>query len=833
MNIENLKVNGISKPLGYSFPYLTFSWSTENSNDDNSNSILLISKDEDFKNIEVKKETKSITNQITIDNSFLEPYTRYYWKIKKSNLESTSYFETAKMNDSWSAKWISYSDESQDSVLFLKEFKVNKPLKSARLYILGYGVYEPYLNDERATDEYLLPGYHSYDLTNSYQTFDITKQLKSNNVLEVLAGNGWYKGRFIFEGGQENIYGDRQKMIAEIHLDYVDGSSEVINTDESWKVETTPILENSIYDGEIIDYTQKLRELIITTDTDTKLLTARHDLPVLKNFYSSPKRVFLDKAGNWVADFGQEISGWVEFDIPNDTSRVKVQYGELLQKGKFYNDNLRTAKQEFLVTNNGLNRHVRPHFTYYGFRYIKVEGLNEEQIKNMKAYILQSKIDEIFDFDSSNKKLNRLVQNAQWSQRDNSLSIPTDCPQRDERMGWTGDITIFCNTAMYNSDMRAFYANYLYNLSLEQKQMNGSIPFFAPYPKVKKREGLNGFLYTNGASTWGDVATVLPMNLWKHYHDKGLLEYSLPIMKGWVDYIHQRDIEHGDNHLWDFDNQLGDWLALDNGKRIRGATDSSLIASVWYYRSTKNLSAALKVLDKSYSQYEKLANQIKQAIIDKYFENNELNIQPMTQTGLAIMLNSRLYPNEETKNHLVSQLRKMLAENDYALNTGFVGTPELMHSLPDFGSSDLAYKLLMREKSPSWLFEVNHGSTTTWERWNSLLEDGSISGTGMNSLNHYAYGSVEDFIIENMLGIKLDNGDGKFTIDPNYTDVIDDISGILDTPNGKLRFKYSYTDKNTWYIELSVPSRSTVQLIKPNGGIQVYESGTYNIKSEN
>ncbi|TGD24627.1 alpha-L-rhamnosidase [Companilactobacillus suantsaicola] len=828
MKIDNLKVNGISEPLGYSFPYLTFSWKTTVT--DSSTTLLLVSKDKDFDNIVVEKNVTAVDNQITINNDFLQPCTRYYWKVQIGEFEAISLFETAKMDQSWTGQWISYNGKSQNSVQFSKEFDISKKVLSARLYIVGYGLYEPYLNDEKISNEYLLPGYHSYDLVNSYQTFDVTNQLKQQNKLKILTGNGWYKGRFIFEGGQENIYGDKQKMIAELHLKYTDGSSEAINSNKGWSVETTEVQNNSIYDGEVINYKKAKSKLEITTNDDTHLLTARHDLPIVKSKSLKPKKIFLDENNDWVVDFGQEITGWVEFGLSKNISNVKIYFGELLQNGKFYNKNLRTAKQEFEINNNHENHYVRPHFTYFGFRFIKIEGLNKEQIQSVRAYTLQSKIDETFGFNSSNRKINRLVENAQWSQRDNSVSIPTDCPQRDERMGWTGDVTIFSNTAMYNSDMRAFYANYLYNLSLEQKQMNGSIPFFAPYPKIKPFKGINPFLVTNGASTWGDVATILPMNLWNHYHDKGLLRFSLPIMKGWVDFVHQRDISHGDKHLWDFDQQLGDWLSLDNGNISIGATDPGLIASVYYYRSTNNLARAFDILKEPNNQYHQLARQIKQAIIDKYFDSNELNIKPLTQTGIAIVLNHQLYPNDDAKCHLISQLKELLSKNDDALNTGFIGTPELLHSLADVGQDELAYKLLMREKYPSWLFEVDRGSTTIWERWNSLLEDGKISGTDMNSLNHYAYGSVEDFIIEKMLGINLTNVNGKYIVRPHYTNVIKMISGSLETPNGQLKIKYSYLNNNEWSIDITVPNKCTVEFIRPDKEKKILTSGSYHLQ---
>ncbi len=836
MTISNLKVNGLNHPAGYSFPYLTLSWKTTDIGLNSKNkdeADISIATDSDFENVILKRQSDNIYNQISIDNSFLEPRTRYYWKVRIQDSEKSSFFETAKMDEKWDSDWITYQGESKDSVAFIKDFSLDKSIKKARIYMVGYGLYEPYLNGDKLSDEYLLPGYHSYDLTNYYQTFDVTSQLQRDNVLRIVTGNGWYKGRFIFDGGQKDIYGKKQKLIAEIHVEFIDGTSELITTDSNWRSETTVIKENSIYDGETIDFSEPIVKLqtVLDDSNDKKLLSARQDTPVLKTNMIEPDNIFKDENSNWVIDFGQELTGWVEFPIDASTLHVKVRFAELLQDGKFYTDNLRTAKQTFEVINDGNKHSIRPHFTYFGFRYIEVTGLNEDQLQNIKAYTIQSEVDETFHFDSSNKKLNRLVKNVQWSQRDNSLSVPTDCPQRDERMGWTGDVTIFSNTAMYNSDMRAFYANYINILMLEQKEMKGSIPFFAPYPKIKPFKGINPFLASNGASTWGDVATVLPINLWNHYHDEGLLKYSLPMMKGWVDYVHQRDIDNGDHHLWDFDPQLGDWLALDNGPSPIGATDPGLIASIYYYRSVRNYCKALDALNRSSDEYSNLANEIKNAIIDKYYQGNEFKLSPLTQTGIALVIRYKLFPNDTAKELLAASLKELLKENGNALNTGFIGTPELLHALVDVGLDGEAYGLLLREQSPSWLFEVDHNATTIWERWNSILPNGKMSGTDMNSLNHYAYGSVEDFIIEEMIGIKSMDEAGVYNISPKYTSVVDNVSGKLATSNGNLSVSYSYKDANEWSIDLNIPNYCQAEVLLPNGSIKHFNSGHFEVSN--
>ena len=585
MKISHLKANGVDAPLGYRFDYLTFSWKLEGQLDKTEECRVEISKKEDFKKLLWSGSTKSTFNTISLQSDFLEAKTKYYWRVIYGNCVAISTFETAKMEEPWKADWISYREETRDCVTFSKNISFTKEIRQARLYTVGHGLYEVFLNGEKVGNEYLTPGYHSYDLLQQYQTYDVTTSLKSDSELSFIVGNGWYRGRFVFEGGFENIYGDKQQLIAELHVEYKDGTIEQFVTDESWIVKTNHIQDNSIYDGEIIDFS--LDETVLTTqviDGDKNLLTARLDLPVevMEEFVP---RVFFDAKNQMVLDFGQEITGWIVAEFLEDKSSVRFQFGELLQKGAFYTENLRTAKQEFVINNVSKGIKVRPHFTFFGFRYVKVEGLTQEEAALVVAQSLQSKMDETFTFKSSNSSLNQLVSNIRWSQKDNFLSIPTDCPQRDERMGWTGDIAIFANTACYNMETRAFLAHFMENLKLEQGLLDGATPFFAPVPKVN--DAKNPFLTNAGAAVWGDAATFIPYTLYRHFRDKGLLKQYIELMTDWVDWIYKQDEARGGNRLWDFGWQLGDWLALDTGIKgsVFGATDSALIDSTYYYIS--------------------------------------------------------------------------------------------------------------------------------------------------------------------------------------------------------------------------------------------------------
>ena len=630
MKISHLKVNGVDTPLGYRFDYLTFSWKLEGQLDKTEECRVEISKEEDFKELLWRGSTKSSFNTISLQPEFLKPKTKYYWRVTYGNCVAISTFETAKMDEPWKADWISYREETRDCVTFSKNISFTKEIKQARLYAVGHGLYEVFLNGEKVGNEYLTPGYHSYDLLQQYQTYDVTTSLKADSELSFIVGNGWYRGRFVFEGGFENIYGDKQQLIAELHVEYTDGTIEQFVTDETWIVKTNHIQDNSIYDGEIIDFS--LEETLLTTqviDEDKNLLTARLDLPVEVMEEFAP-RVFFDTKNQMVLDFGQEITGWIVAEFLEDKSSVRFEFGELLQNGAFYTENLRTAKQEFVINNVSKGIKVRPHFTFFGFRYVKVEGLTQEEAALVVAQSLQSKMDETFTFKSSSSSLNQLVSNIRWSQKDNFLSIPTDCPQRDERMGWTGDIAIFANTACYNMETRAFLAHFMENLKLEQSLLDGATPFFAPVPKVNDAQ--NPFLTNAGAAVWGDAATFIPYTLYRHFRDKGLLKQYIELMTDWVDWIYKQDEARGGNRLWDFGWQLGDWLALDTGIKgsVFGATDSALIASTYYYISADYTAKMLSVLsDNRFEFYQNLAKEVRQKIIDTYFIGDELNVNPV------------------------------------------------------------------------------------------------------------------------------------------------------------------------------------------------------------
>ncbi len=841
MRIKHLRTNQLINPLGYDFSYLTLSWKIEDAAAKFSDEVrVIISETEDMSNCVYDSGAMHDFTQCRLEvQMHLKARTRYFWKVyvgtksgEKAESETT-WFETAKMEEAWEADWISTSEDKTRMPVLYRDFTVESRLKRARLYIFGAGLYEVSVNGIKAGDEYLLPGYHSYDLLMEYQTFDVTGILqKGDNRISVLLGEGWYKGRFGFDDVYLDLYGDRKKCIAELYLEYEFGETTCIVTDKNWKAQESKILENGIYDGEWQDDTLKTAQLAVEVLQDDKsLLMARTNPPIRKTEEFSPVSEEEHPDGYLLLDFGESITGWVEFSgLLEQGQQIRMQYGEVLQNQEFYRENLRTAKAEFVYTSDGAERNVRPHFTYYGFRYVRVEGLKSNQKLSFHAYRIMSELEETGSIETSNPKVNKLFENTIRSQKCNFLDIPTDCPQRDERMGWTGDANIFANTACFHMDSSAFFRHYAKSLYLEQKLMNGAVPFFVPRPKVPVRENTNPFYLDGGACIWGDVAAMLPWTLYQYFGDVSLLREQYPMMKSWVEYIRMRSRENKVPYLWQNDRHLGDWLALDNGNIHNpiGKTDSQLLASACYYQSVLTVAKAAEVLNlEEKREYSELAEHIREAFNKFYFtEEGRLNID-RTQTACAFLLSIGLYP-DKAKENLKEDLRQLIEENNGHLNTGFAGTPVLCPALSENGFNSLAYDLLLNEEYPGWLHEVNLGATTVWERWNSLDENGVISGTGMNSLNHYAYGSIADWMYRYICGFRPDMGkETKMIIKPMPDKRFFYVKGNWESVFGTYISNWSYDEKTGFQYYIEIPFNANAKIEFPNGKSFLLECGTY------
>ena len=846
MKIVHLRANHLKNPLGYDFPYLTLSWRVTGAVSGSAREVrVVIAKKEDMSELVYDSGVMENYQKCQIEVvSEWKARTRYFWKVMMTassgeQAESeTAWFETAKRDEAWSARFISAAEDKERMPVLYRDFTVRNKPEKARLYLFGAGLYEVEVNGEKAGDEYLLPGYHSYDLLMEYQTFDITGLLKAgDNRISILMGEGWYKGRFGFDDVYENLYGDRKKCIAELFWEEKSGQIEKIRTDESWKAYAGNIGKNSIYDGEWQnDMLEDVPLQVEVLDDAPSLLAERSGPPIRKVEEFLPVSEQLKRDGSLLLDFGESITGWAEFTGKLEKGqKIRLQYGEILQNQEFYRENLRTAEAEFVYISSGEEKTVRPHFTYYGFRYVRVEGLKEGQRLRFRAFRLMSDIEGTGNIETSNEKVNKLFANTIRSQKCNFLDIPTDCPQRDERMGWTGDVSIFARTACFHMDSAAFFRHYAKNLYHEQKLLNGAVPFFAPRPKVPVRENTNPFYLDGGACIWGDVAVTLPWTLYRYYGDKSLLREQYPMMKLWVEYVRGRSEENKVPFLWQNDRQLGDWLALDNGniQNPIGRTDCAFLASVCYYQAALILAKAAAALSyEEAEEYRELAENIRCAFLKYYFtEEGELHTE-ITQTACAVLLHAGLYP-EGGEKYLADTLKRLIEENNGHLNTGFAGTPVLCPALSEHGLNALAYSLLLNEDYPGWLHEVNLGATTIWERWNSLDENGMISGTGMNSLNHYAYGSIADWMYRYMCGFCPDMaGDIKMIIRPMPDDRFSFIKGSFDSIYGTYKSEWSYETEKGFRYDIEIPFNANAEVIFPNGRKYILQSGAYHFDND-
>lgn len=838
MYISRLRVNHKKNPLGFNLAKIHLSWEVKAVCGKWAvETRIIVSESSNMEKLVYDSGVQENYHENQMLVSFdLKPRTRYYWQVEvkddkgdcsKSN---PAWFETGKLQESWTAKWIGTEENEKRMPILYKEFELKEKPESVRWHVCGLGLYEAYVNEKKAGREFLMPGYHCYDSFLEYQTLDVTELLsQGKNKIAVLLGEGWYKGRFGFDGDYRNLYGNQKKCIGELHIRYANGQEECIVTDSSWKAEESSICENGIYDGEHIDETLEHKMLSVEEIEETRPLVERFNPRIHKVEEFQPVSVKQEDEA-LLLDFGETVTGWVEITGAFETGqKVMMQYGEVLQKGRFYRDNLRTAKAEFTYVSKGKGETIRPHFTYYGFRYVKIKGLNPEKEYKFIAYRIMSDIERTGWVATDHDKVNHLLENTLRSQKCNFLDIPTDCPQRDERMGWTGDAGIFASTACFHMDSGSFFHHYMKNMQAEQEKCNGAIPFFVPRPKVKKEEHTNPFYLDSGAAVWGDAATLIPWRLYQFYGDKAMLEEQYPVMKAWVDYEYERTKENEIPYLWQNDRQLGDWLALDNGNINNpiGKTDSGFIASVYHYWSTKMVKEAAESLgleeSKVYAEREK---EIRNAILNYYFPDKKFCLE-YTQTACALLLYLKLYPEGE-REVITAKLAELLKKNNGHLNTGFVGTPILCMALSENGQNQLAYDLLLNEDYPGWLHEVNLGATTVWERWNSLEEDGSISGTGMNSLNHYAYGSIAEWIYRYMCGLNPSIGEAvKMTIYPMPDQRLKKAEGSWRSVFGKYVCAWNWKSEQEVVCNIEVPFNANARFILPDGTEEILDCGKY------
>ena len=686
----------------------------------------------------------------------------------------------------------------------------------AVLKATALGLYFAELNGVRVGDCYLTPGWTSYNKMLQVQEYDVTALLKEGeNVLTLTVGEGWFCGGLTWEK-KRNIYGKQSAVCADLVF-----VNRTISTDESWTAQESYIRESGIYDGETQDFTAQLKPLTVCEVVfDKSVLVSQISEPVRNIERLAVKEIIRTPAGELVYDFGQNLAGVVEIRTPeNFNGTLTLQFAEILVNGNFYTDNLRSAKATDTFTVKGAKT-ICPEFTFHGFRYMKLTGA-ELPAENITAIVRHTDMKRTGQVRTSNARFNRLMDNVVWGQRGNFVDVPTDCPQRDERLGWTGDINAFCTTAAYNYDIRAFMRKWLADLRNDQSE-NGEIPDVAPDILNPQNRGT--------AALWHDSIVMVPWKLYQMYGDISFLSDNYAAMQKYMR-AYEKNVENG---LVVHGFNYGDWLALDGEtlkNSIHGRTDTVFLASAFYAECLRMVAEIAKVLgDQAEKEYRRKYDYTIERIRYEYITPSG-RLASDTMTAQALALCFHIVP-EEQRATVAEQLNKNAYSYNHRVTTGFAGTPYLLFALADNGYVDTAQRILMNNGYPGWLYEVDMGATTVWERWNSLMPDGTPNPDGMNSYNHYAYGSVMEFVVKRIVGLEaVEAGYKKIRIAPNPCKGLAEIKAEFESVSGKITAGYKQKDcKITFFAE--IPEGVQAEIILPNERPIYVGYGVYSYERE-
>ncbi len=719
------------------------------------------------------------------------------------------------------AKWIAAPENFGCCPSFRKQIGIGKKVKKATLRATAMGCYRAMIDGKSITDGVFMPGWTNYKHFVQEQTYDVTAFFdKDSAQLEFLLGDGWACAEMLGWRSKDRPYAQTPSVRATLTLAYADGTKEKIVTDESWEVWTSKILYSELYFGETQDarIVPEKKGNARTVSVKTKVIGQIGE-KVVADETVYPRAFIVTPKGERVIDFGQNMAGWVRVRIHGKRGqKISFVPAEILDKdGNFYNENYRQATNLCTYTLSGGEDEFLPVFSFQGFRYIRLDEYPEETVDLgcFSALALHSDLKRTCRFVCGNEKINQLYSNIVWGQLSNYIDVPTDCPQRDERLGWLGDAQVFCRTAAINFDVDRFFHKWMKDLVHDQKK-DGSIEGVSPKA---------GELSTRISSGWGDALTICPWEIYRAYGDKAILAECLDSMEKWVAYIKNTG---DDPYLWNTGGHYGDWLATDApyGTYV-GATDIGLISTAFYAYSVDLVIAAREVLGKDASEYKVLRKKIGEAFAKEYTENGFPKGEPAligkadkptcyTQTALALMLHFGLC-EEKDRQKLTDALVSLIEQCGGRMSTGFLGTPYILHALSANGRSDVAYDLLFQEKAPSWLFSVNMGATTMWEHWDGIDENGRIWSKDMNSFNHYAYGAVFDWIFGVSAGITpIEAGYKKISICPHPDRRLGFSDIAFETKYGTLRAAWRYTQDSVRY-EYEIPSGVEAEISLPDG----------------
>lgn len=791
--------------------------------------------------------TGKITSEKSVNVEYggqeLKSMQRAYWQVRvwDNNNNVTKWSEPAFWEmgllepKAWKASWITMKKEKQSdgscpAHYYRNEFSSTKKVSSARVYVTSLGLYQLFLNGKKVSTDLFTPGWTSYNKRLQYQTYDVTPMLRQKNAIGAIIGDGWYRGNIGFRG-QHNYYGNRLALLVQLIIHYTDGTSKTVVTNKNWKVSNGPILESDIYNGEKYDARLEMTgwdnagfddgkwENVTEIEAPKTQLVAPQGVPVKAIEEIEPVKLLTTPKGEVVFDLGQNMVGWVRLKVNGKKGDVVIlKFAEVLDRdGHFYTANLRAAKatDTYILKGGGVETY-EPKFTFHGFRFVKVEGLAAPpQLDQITGIVVHSAMKPTGSFSCSEPLINQLQHNIQWGQKGNFLDVPTDCPQRDERLGWTGDAQVFAPTAAFNFNVAAFYTKWMKDAALDQLP-SGKVPHVIP-------DILNG---SGGSTAWADVSVVVPWTTYLAYGDKRILKEQYTSMKAWVEYMKGRA---GEDNLWTGDTHYGDWLAFATTRSdYPGATtEKDLIATAYYAHSSELLGKIAKIIDKNddAEKYSALSKNVKNAFVHE-FVTPAGRLVSNTQTAYCLAIAFDLLPE-----NLIPKAAKYLADDVKKmghLTTGFVGTPLLCKTLSAQGYDDLAFMLLTRKKYPSWLYPVTQGATTIWERWDGQKPDGTFQNAGMNSFNHYAYGAIGEWLYTYVSGIQIDEenpGYKHMMLAPHPGGGLTNADSEFNSMYGKIKSSWKL-EGHKFNYEVVIPANTTATVILPGIKKEVKEIGS-------
>ncbi|WP_173024230.1 alpha-L-rhamnosidase [Microbacterium oryzae] len=719
------------------------------------------------------------------------------------------------------AAWPEEPDTERRPSLVRRSFVVTSPVRSARLYVTAHGLYEAEINGRRVGDHELSPGWTKYDERLTYWTFDVTEHIvRGENVIGAWLGDGWYRGRLGFNGGYRDLYGTDLSLIAQLELSHEDGSRTVVATDREWEAARGPILVSGLYDGEKYDMRDEVDGWSspgASTGEWAPVRVGERDAATLVAPVAPPVRVTEDirpvsiarHGEGFLVDFGQNLVGRLRLRVDGPAGQVvELRHAEVLEHGELGTRPLRLADAQDVVVLDGRGpREWEPRFTFHGFRYATIVGLESLTAEDVVARVLHNDMRRTGWFETSSTDLNRLHENVRWGMRGNFVSVPTDCPQRDERLGWTGDIQVFAPTASFLYDSAGFLESWLADVALEQLP-DGTIPWFVPVIP-----GGPSWTPIRTGAVWGDVSVLTPWTLYERFGDRGILERQYVSGRAWVERMVR---ESGQRRLWQQGHQLGDWLdpAAPPEDPAAGLTDKYLVASAYFAFTTRRLADTALLLGHAGDaiRYARIADEARDAFRSEYVLPDG-RLTSDAQTAYALAIRFGLLSAAETE-RAGERLAELVAESGNHIATGFAGTPVVTDALTQVGEIDRAYALLLEDTCPSWMYAVRMGGTTIWERWDSMLPDGSINPGEMTSFNHYALGSVADWM-HRVIGGLTPTGPGYRSVRwaPRVGGGLTSARVAFDSAYGLIEASWRVTDEGVAY-EIRVPTgvEATVDL---------------------